>query len=65
MPEENDPFARIERRLELHEYERIEDRVEAYGEMLRDVYEVLRILRDETSRLRRGEAPAGTTVRIP
>ena len=54
---------RIGRRLQQEEYERLEDRVEAYGEILKDVYEALRAVSDELARLGSGAPPSGTIAR--
>ena len=49
--------------MQQEEYERLEDRVEAYGEILKDVYKALRAMRDELARLRSGAPPSGTIAR--
>ena len=63
MSKETDLIQRIGRRVQQEEYERLGDRVEAYGEILKDVYKALRAMRDELARLRSGAPPSGTIAR--
>jgi hypothetical protein len=63
MSREADAVRRIGRRLQQDEYERLEDRVEAYGEILKDVHAALRAINEELVRLRSGGPPPGTVAR--
>jgi hypothetical protein len=53
----------MDRRLQQREFERLEDRVRAHGEILKDMHEALLAVRDELVRLRRGDPAAGTVAR--
>jgi len=58
-----DPFANLDRLIQVRDCERLEHSVEAYGEILVEMHRAMLVLRDELRRLQRGDPPSGTEVR--